>query len=70
MLLGALLLAGDRRSRVIYPLALGGVSIIASIVGTFFVKVGGGGNDHERAVQGPARRGRAVAIAFWFITDR
>ena len=44
MLLGSLLFAEGDTSGVIYPLALGGVSIIASIIGTFFVKAREGGS--------------------------
>ena len=38
MVLGALVVAGGGVSTVVYPLALGAVSIVASIVGCFFVK--------------------------------
>src|ERR1700741_2341709 len=43
MLLAGLMVKELGESAVLYPLVLGAVSIAASIVGTFFVKVSGGG---------------------------
>ena len=42
MVLGALLIPGNENA-LLYPLVLGGVSILASVVSTFFVKVKDGG---------------------------
>ena len=68
MLLGGLSFADDCNA-VLYPLVLGGVSIIASIIGTFFVKVKRRRLDHGRAVQGRDRVGAcSSAVAFWFVT--
>ena len=56
MLLGSLLFEAGDSSGVIYPLALGAVSIVASVVGTFFVKASEGGS-----VMGALYRGLIVA---------
>ena len=39
MVLGSLLFPANEKI-IIYPLALGGISIIASILGTFFIRLG------------------------------
>ena len=53
---------------VLYPLLLGAVSIIASVVGTFFVKVREGGKIMNALYRGLGVSGVLAAIAFFFVT--
>ncbi|GAB2502453.1 sodium-translocating pyrophosphatase [Arenimonas alkanexedens] len=54
---------------VLYPMVLGAVSILASIVGTFFVKVRDGGKIMNALYRGLGVSGALAAIAFYFVTD-
>lgn len=66
MLLGSLMVAGDSSlNAVIYPLVLGGVSIIASIIGTFFVKASEGGKIMSALYRGLIVSGLIAVIAFY-----
>ena len=69
MLLGGLMLKDQGAAAVIYPLALGSASIIASIIGTFFVKASEGGKIMNALYKGVIVSGVIAAIAFWFITQ-
>jgi len=68
MLLGGLLIANAGPNAVIYPLVLGGVSIIASIIGTFFVKAREGGKIMNALYRGLAVSGVLAVIAFYPVT--
>jgi K(+)-stimulated pyrophosphate-energized sodium pump len=68
MLLGGLLITGAGPNAVIYPLVLGGFSIIASIVGTFFVKAREGGKIMNALYRGLTVSAVLAAIAFYPIT--
>jgi K(+)-stimulated pyrophosphate-energized sodium pump len=67
MLLGGLMIGAG--AAVMYPLALGAASIVASIVGTFFVRVSDGGKIMNALYKGVIVSGLVSAVAFWFITQ-
>ncbi|MCS3903953.1 K(+)-stimulated pyrophosphate-energized sodium pump [Methylohalomonas lacus] len=68
MLLGHLMVSELGPNGVLYPLALGGASIIASIIGTFFVKTKEGGKIMGALYKGVIISGVLAAIAFYPIT--
>src|SRR5690606_874296 len=68
MLLGGLMVAEAGANAVLYPLVLGGVSIIASIIGAMFVKVKAGGSIMGALYKGVIVSAVLAAIAFYPIT--
>lgn len=70
MLLGGLLSAEVGPNGVLYPLVLGGASIVASIIGTFFVRASEGGKIMGALYKGMIVSGIIAAILFWFVTDK
>ena len=69
MLLGGLLLKDAGELAVTYPLVLGGISIISSIIGTFFVKANDGGKIMNALYRGTIVSAVISAIAFYFVTN-
>ena len=68
MLLGGLLLGDNALAGVLYPLVLGAVSIVASVIGTFFVKTGAKGSVMGALYKGVIISGVIAALAFYPVT--
>ena len=66
---GARSASGDTMRMVEYPLVLGAVSIVASIIGTFFVKYLPGKKIMTALYRGLIVAGVIAAVAFWFVGD-
>ena len=69
MMIGALSATGDTMRMVEYPLVLGAVSIVASIIGTFFVKYLPGKKIMTALYRGLIVAGVIAAVSFWFVGD-
>jgi len=69
MLLGSLLFAAYPNA-IIYPLVIGAISIIGSIIGTWFIKLGKKENIMNALYKGLAVAGIVSAALLWLITKR
>ncbi|RYD14146.1 MAG: sodium-translocating pyrophosphatase [Lysobacteraceae bacterium] len=70
MLLGGVMAAQAGANAVLYPLVLGGVSIIASIIGTFFVRTSTGGKIMNALYKGVIVSGVLALLAFIPVTQQ
>jgi len=73
MLLGAIFFTIDtsiRDTMMLYPLAIGGLCILTSIIGTFFVRLGSSGNIMAALYKGLIATGVLSAIGIGFLTNK
>ncbi|MCH7821339.1 MAG: sodium-translocating pyrophosphatase [Proteobacteria bacterium] len=68
MLLGSLMVSSYGTEAIVYPLVLGAVSIVASIIGTFFVRTSEGGKIMGALYKGMIVSAVLAGIAFYWIT--
>ncbi len=71
MVLASIFFAGTdvMASMMVYPLVIGGVCIIASVIGTFFVRLGASENIMGALYKGFIASAVFSAIGLWFVTD-
>jgi K(+)-stimulated pyrophosphate-energized sodium pump len=68
MLLGGLIMVNMGGRAVLFPLVLGAISIISSIIGTFFVSTREGGKIMNARYKGVIVSGAISAVAFYFVS--
>ncbi len=68
MLLGKLVFHNNP-SALLFPLVLGGIAILASIIGTWFIRLGKSGNIMNALYKGLGAAGVLAAIAFYPVTS-
>jgi K(+)-stimulated pyrophosphate-energized sodium pump len=68
MLLGGLVMVDMGEKAVLFPLVLGAISIVSSIVGTFFVATRPGGKIMNALYRGVAVSGGISGVAFYFVS--
>ena len=70
MLLIAAYFSGDMLDKMmLYPLALGGAGILASVIGTFFVRLGKSQKIMAALYKGFLASSAVAAVGFYFVTD-
>ena len=70
MLLAEIFFTGAAQAQMmLYPLAIGAVCIIASIAGTFFVRLGASTNIMAALYKGFIATALLSAVGLWFVTD-
>jgi K(+)-stimulated pyrophosphate-energized sodium pump len=70
MLLGGLVMVDMGERAILFPLVLGAISIVSSIVGTFFVSTREGGKIMNALYKGVIVSGAISAVAFYFVSQR
>ncbi len=63
------LLYPESKNAMLFPLMLGGVAIITTIIGSWFVKLSPGGGIMPALYKGLGATGALTAVAFYFVTS-
>jgi K(+)-stimulated pyrophosphate-energized sodium pump len=70
MLLGGLVMVDMGARAVLFPLVLGAISIVSSVIGTFFVSTREGGKIMNALYKGVIVSAAISAVAFYFVSQR